>query len=179
MSTYYSVKYPLTITAVVIVLATGIVWYFVSRQQDNLSFNEPPPEVQTEHSVPPTRLRIPSLRIDADITSGSIRNGVWSVSETHISHLITSAYPGNDGNMIMYGHDKRSILGKLPRIAVGDGIIVEDEEGTEYRYSVTEIHTVPPDDTALIQPTEYPLLTIYTCTGFLNSKRFVVRALPD
>jgi sortase A len=179
MSTYYCVKYPLTITAAVIALFVGIAWYFVSRQEDTLSFSEPPPEVQTEHSTLPVRLLIPSLDIDVPITAGTIIDGMWSISDTHASHLVSSAYPGDDGNMILYGHDKRSILGKLPRITVGDGIIVEDTEGNEHRYNVTEIHTVSPNDTDLIQPTDSTVLTVYTCTGFLNSKRFVVRALPD
>jgi len=35
-----------------------------------------------------------------------------------------------------------------------------------------------PSDTTYLLPTKVEILTLYTCTGFLDSKKLIVRAMP-
>ena len=61
---------------------------------------------------------------------------------------------------------------------MGDSIILKTESNQEYSYSVSEILTVIPDQTEVLAPTDHEVLTLYTCTGLLDQKRLIVKALP-
>ena len=126
----------------------------------------------------PTRLYIPSLTLSLPVEESSITDGVWHISENGISHLTKSARPGQNGNIIMYGHNKNSILGTLPKISVGDIIQVISRDQTLHTYRVRETDTVSPDNLLYVNNTDIEVLTLYTCTGFFDSMRFVVRAIP-
>ena len=54
------------------------------------------------------RISIDSLGIDLPVYDTIIRDGVWQISPDGISHLRNSAVPRGDGNIIMYGHNKRA-----------------------------------------------------------------------
>jgi len=48
-----------------------------------------------------------------------------------------------------------------------------------FRYKVSDIKFVSPAQVEVIKPTANERLTLFTCSGFLDSKRLVVTALPD
>lgn len=125
----------------------------------------------------PTNIEIPRVRVNLSITPGLISDkGVWQISDTGASFLNSSAFPGANSNVVIYGHNKTNLLGPLRWIKPGDTIIIQTEDGKSWKYQVQETLTVSPDEISVVMPTEKEVLTVYTCTGFLDSQRFVVRA---
>lgn len=104
--------------------------------------------------------------------------GKWTVSETQASYLSSSGKPGETGNLILYGHNKRSILGNLRALKGGEIIELTLDDDTTKRYRVESLKQVDPRNTELLRPTDTEVLTLYTCSGFMDSQRFVVRATP-
>lgn len=111
------------------------------------------------------------------ITEASISQGVWQVSETGASHLSSSESPGKKGNIIIYAHNLTRLFGPIVNVKKGDLIMVRTKKAL-YTYVVEKTYTVSPDQIELLLPTKSEVLTLYTCTGFLDSKRFVIQARP-
>lgn len=112
------------------------------------------------------------------VTLGGYINGTWLVSSTHASYIGQSALPGTPGNIIIYAHNKPNLFGPLQKLKGSEEITLTTRDGITHRYRVTNISVVKTQDTRLLQPTRTETLTLYTCTGFLDSKRLVVRAEP-
>ncbi|MEX1112504.1 MAG: sortase [Candidatus Andersenbacteria bacterium] len=146
-----------------------------------LSFDQVPPVFAAQEereALPINQLVIPTLDIRLDITPGYIHGGVWSIAKNKVSHLVSSARPSESGNIVMYGHNKRSVLGGLTDIELGAVIELTDASGTLHSYRVEEMHIVTPGQLDLVLPTDQEVLTIFTCTGIFDQNRLVIRATP-
>ncbi len=161
------------------VLLTLAGWAYLGYRRTVLSFRGTPPAGTYAMTAPaPVRVDIPSAGIAVPVSQSRIVDGVWQVSETGASHLAVSANPGQAGNIIIYGHNYPAIFGNLPSVRRGDSVLVTAGDGRKTAYAVREAITVMPDDLSVVMPTDTETLTLYTCTGFLDSQRFVVRAVP-
>lgn len=116
--------------------------------------------------------------VDSDITDAVYTGSKWTVSADSASYLLQSARPGEGGNIIIYGHNTRPILGNIRALKGNETITLTTEDGTEHLYRVDSLTEVAPNQTQLLQPTDTEVLTIYTCSGIFDSQRFIVRALP-
>lgn len=127
----------------------------------------------------PARLVIEKEGIDLSIVPSEIKNGNWEVTTKGVSYWKDSPIPGEDGNSVFYGHNWTSLLGKLVYVKPGDKIRVVYEDGTakDFRVSITQV--VNPDQVGILAPSRDRRITIYTCTGFMDSKRFVAIAQPE
>jgi len=145
-----------------------------------LSFATPPAPhtLSSDQQQGPTRITIPSLAIVQPIVPGIISNNIWSISDNTANHLATSAQPGQGGNIIIYGHDDNDLFGPLKLAKKGQIITLTDHNEKEHRYQIETLATTHPTDVSWIQPTNRELLTVYTCTGFANSRRFIIQAQP-
>lgn len=112
------------------------------------------------------------------IVEGGKINGVWTISHKAANHVQTSAVPGSAGNSIIYGHNTDAIFGKLITIPIGTVITITTSDGNHHRYKISETYEVDPWQTELLQNAVTEVLTIYTCSGWFDSKRYVVRAVP-
>ncbi len=126
----------------------------------------------------PQTVYISRLGIRLNVYEGSIKGSKWEVSSKGITHLSGTPFPGEAGNSVFYGHNWTSLLGKLPDVIPGDLIEVEFDGGVNKSFVVNYIFEVSPNDSSIIEKTKNPQLTIYTCSGFLDTKRFVVVAFP-
>jgi LPXTG-site transpeptidase (sortase) family protein len=127
----------------------------------------------------PITISIPTIHLQQKITESGIIQGVWQTSDTNATHLNVSANPGQNGNIIIYGHNTYSIFGNLPQSHIGDPVILSaDNSDHPFRYIIKQIRTVLPTDLSVISPTSTEVLTIYTCTGWFDSQRFVITAYP-
>jgi sortase A len=131
----------------------------------------------------PTRLVIPSVGIDTQVEEvGIVRLGgepQWETSWRAAGHLITSALPGQPGNVVFAGHvsvaDPRNVavFAELDRVQPGD--VVEVHAGAAvYRYRVTEMLVVKPNEIWVLRSQPTPTITLITCTKDLRA-RLVVR----
>lgn len=124
----------------------------------------------------PVTVRIPSLSIDLPVHTATIEKGKWPASPTGIMHLSSSPIPGEWGNSILYGHNWQNLFGPMKKIQKGDLVEVELSSGETRMFEVVMTDTVTPDQTHILSQSEDARLTLYTCTGFLDRKRFVVTA---
>lgn len=145
-----------------------------------LSFNQVPEEVKTSVSEVdlPVEVIIPSIQIDLKVEPGQIKDGVWQISSSEATFLNTSTPPGEGGNTVIYGHNKKAIFGNLPYLSIGQKVSLKTQSGKIYNYEVTDKFFVGPDRVDLVSPTNHEELTIYTCWGLFDSQRAVIKAKP-
>jgi sortase A len=144
----------------------------------DLSFKKDIPKAVTEiKKEQPAWIDIPSLNINLPVGQTEINNGSWGFYEKGASHLKASANPGENGNIIIYAHNTSDRFGNILSIKPGEIIELSTASKT-YDYKVISIKVVNPDQIELLLPTQHEVLTIYTCTGFADSKRFVIQATP-
>jgi LPXTG-site transpeptidase (sortase) family protein len=147
-------------------------------QEVRLSFNTQPQEFIALKNPPPKSIRLPRFKITLDIALARITDGVWSIDEQRANYLVTSASPGNEGNIVIYGHNSNEVFGPLRWTDVGDEIVVTNSDEVEFKYIVAQIEEVSPDEINWLNPKDTETLTLYTCAGFLNTKRHLVIAYP-
>ena len=135
-------------------------------------------ESSATHAIYPTSIRIPSIGVKLPIIPSQFTNNQFQTTNDGVSYLASTPLPGTIGNSVMYGHNWPNLLGDLPKIKTGDLIVVE--QGNKItRFTVAFINVVSANETHVQQNTNDIRLTIYTCTGFFDSKRFVVKAIVD
>lgn len=171
-----------------LLIACGILLVVISLVHNILKFNALSIDRQTvaqyaasatpeDLSSVPAHIFIP-WNTDGDIAPGVYEDSSWTVSPDHVTYLMGSARPGAGGNVIIYGHNKRSILGNIRALKGGEIITLTTKDGSAHRYLVSGVSQVKPLDTSLLEPTDHEVLTLFTCSGPLDSLRYVVRAEP-
>lgn len=168
----------LAFTSGIIIFSFGL---YSKYRSSALSFNKLPTEekLNTEKGSVPIYLEIEKANISISVKPAKIIDGVWQVYEDSVSFLETSSSPGEGGNIVIYGHNKKEIFGNLTGYNLLDEtikIITEDKK--EHIYKIEDIKTVTPSEIEIVMPSDHEVLTLYTCTGFLDSKRLVIKAYP-
>ncbi|EKD65372.1 MAG: hypothetical protein ACD_50C00112G0016 [uncultured bacterium] len=134
-------------------------------------------EKKTNESVV-RNIIIPRLNIDLSITPSKIKNGYWEVSETTASHGEGSANPGEGGNVVVFAHAREGLFLGLRDVKQDDAVYVLTNDQW-YKYKVSETVDVYPSDITTVAPTDSEVLTLFTCSGFFDEKRLIVKAIPD
>jgi LPXTG-site transpeptidase (sortase) family protein len=158
-------------------ICTG--WYLLYRRTV-LSFAVTPTVSTTlaKRKELPKHIVIVSQKIDLNVVPATIQDGVWQVSRTDATYLSTSARPGEGGNVVIYGHNLTRIFGKLENMKNGDKISITTNDGSIHGYVVVKKFVVTPAQIEVVLPTDHEMLTLYTCTGLLDSRRLILQALP-
>ena len=141
-----------------------------------LSFASLPNTQRPATNSQPTLLTIPSLEITLPVTPGNVTGNRWPVSYTGLIYVDSTPTPGSVGNSVIYGHNWASLLGPLKHATQGLEIHVTSGDGSTRTFIVDTIQTVSPDQTSLLNQTADARLTLYTCTGFLDTRRLVLSA---
>ena len=131
----------------------------------------------TSVSTFPVEIKIPKAGIDLPIFGSAIVHGSWQTTTYGVSYLTTSPLPGEVGNSVMYGHNWRSLLGPMKVVKPGDEIDVILADRSIRKFIVYFVSVVTPDETHIYKNTTDNRLTLYTCTGLLDSRRLVVTAI--
>lgn len=130
-----------------------------------------------DHNTP-VAITIP-WRVDTLIEPAYyLETGTWTTSKTAASFWVESAQPGENGNIVLYAHNTRELFGNIRVLQGGEVVTIRTQDNTEYRYEVTEWYEVGPNETRFLEPSESELLTLFTCTGWADQQRFIVRARP-
>lgn len=113
--------------------------------------------------LPPTRLRIPKIGVDAPVVLADNDN---LPKFKGIGWYVGTGYPGFRGNVVLFGHlnGQYETFGRLDELRPGDEVIVEAMDLT-YVYVVTGSKVVPQDAVEVMAPTPDSRLTLITCTG--------------
>lgn len=80
--------------------------------------------------------------------------------------LETSARPGEVGVCVVYGHRNRRHLRALEKVEPGDEITVTAEDGSVFRYVVTQIDVADELSEITVPSVEEPTLLLVTCYPF-------------
>lgn len=138
-----------------------------------------PAEVAQVASVP-TRLRIPSIGVDANIQAvGQNTKGEMDIPKGENAYIDTGWYslgakPGEIGTAVIDGHlDTRSLIDPgvfrdLDELVVGDVVEVIDDNGTLFRFRVTGSKVLGADADAtevFASTTDKAHLNLITCSG--------------
>lgn len=160
-----------------IALLTPTITTYIHRNQ-----NQEPIRPDLSFSVvatgkPPIKIIIPQINIDVSVKPAQLINGYWETSEDSASFGLGSAPPGSVGNTVIFAHAREKLFLTLKDIKLKSKIyILTDTQW--YTYEVENIKEVWPNDTYVISPTKNRKLTIFTCSGFFDTKRLVVTANP-
>ncbi len=127
----------------------------------------------------PSSITIPKLELSLPIYPASRVGNEWETSSVGVSYLTSSPLPGDQGNSVMYGHNWPNLLKRLKEVAPGDKIVVNRSGSPGLSYTIHFVSVVTPDQSHIYSNTNDQRLTLYTCTGFLDSKRLVVTAILD
>lgn len=131
-----------------------------------------------EPSQPPSRIVIPKHSIDLSVVEAKVKNGFWETSETQASHGIGSANPSDRGNIVIFAHARNGLFGPIRNISLGTQVYILTKDHW-FTYVVDTVKLVAPDAVEVIRQTDKETLTLFTCSGFLDSKRLVVTAVPQ
>lgn len=157
---------------------SGLHFYFQNKSLSLARAQVSLTAIQERNQIPyPVQITVPR-KIASAIETMPLVNNKWGVSPTKTAFLQQSARPGEAGNIILYGHNRPSILGGLHQVHVNDVITVTTSDGSLHSYKVIKRAITSPAQVELLQPTTREVLTVYTCTGFLDSQRLIVQALP-
>jgi sortase A len=140
------------------------------------------PMVQSLESLPiPTpapdqaiRLQIPALGVDAPIVQGD----GWQQLKKGVGQNLASAYPGQNGNVILSAHNDvyGELFRYLDRLAPGDQVIIYTQQ-RQYVYVVDRTAIVEPTAVEVMAGTGSPTATLISCYPYLvNKQRIVVFA---
>jgi sortase A len=149
-------------------------------------------------AVPPDRLEIPSIQLDAPVVKAgekryTINKAVyiqWIVPDTFAAGWSPeSGYPGRPNNIVLFGHHNvnGAVFANLYKIVTGDQIIVHSQDKS-YVYTVASTRKVKERGVSLeqmmknsvwINPTPNEQLTLVTCwPPWQTTYRLIVIALP-
>jgi len=146
-------------------------------KKKTLSFSQLPElKAEVAEELSPSQVLIPSLGINLPVFPAKASGEIWEIFEEGASYLLGSGVPGQKGNVVIYGHNKNKLFGPIRWLGIGEEIKVINKKGEEFVYKIAEIKTVSPQMIEVLFPTEDATLTLYTCTGFLDSQRFIVVA---
>lgn len=126
------------------------------------------------YGQPMAKIQVPSINWTGIVLEGSELN----VLAGGPGHVVTSAYPGEDGNVVISNHNSFSLA--WGNVKVGDPIILQTDYGT-YTYRVTGFKIVEADDRVVTSlGNGQPTLTFTTCyplyAGALAHQRYAVFA---
>ncbi len=120
------------------------------------------------------RLSIPRLDTVLYVVEGTDANDL----KRGPGHLEGTVMPGSKGNCVIAGH-RDTHFRVLKNIEKGDEIVVQSHQGT-YRYRVSGISVVRPENTDSLQPSSRAVLNLVTCFPFeyvgSAPRRFIVHA---
>jgi len=135
-------------------------------------------ESTTNQKPFPVNIEIYSQNLYLPVNSVSVTNGNWEDTKNFVGYVLESPIPGTEGNSIFYAHNRPNLFGRLRYLKKADKVRVIFSNGIAKDFLVTRVFEVTKDQTHILTQTDTPTITLYTCSGFLDSKRLIVTAEP-
>lgn len=159
----------------------GLYVYRVESESTALaqSFSEEPVTVLglSSQYVPDVKypIHIRAGDISLPVRKASVVSGYWEVFEDSAAWGEGSGIPGEIGNIVIFAHAKEGLFLPLRTLTYGDIVTITTKEA-QYMYLVTDIKEVSPKDTSVIGTSTEEIVTLYTCSGYRDTKRLIVTA---
>lgn len=131
-------------------------------------------------NLPPERISIPDIAADWPVVLGTNDS---LPQFKGVGWLFGSAFPGNPGNMVLFGHQggPYGTFMRLHELQPGATFSVTTRD-RRYHYRVTRTYETTPDDVSALAPTPTATVTLITCSGpwietlQTNERRLIVVA---
>lgn len=161
----------------------GVLLVFVKppRETSSQTFESEPVSVsgfgeqEIDPKDLPERIILPSQKIDLQVKESKIINGYWEVFDDVAAWGEDSGIPGSVGNQVVFAHAREGLFLPLKEAKIGEKIYIFTKEKW-FVYEIKEIKEVFPNQKEVIEPTLDETLTLYTCSGFNDSKRLIIVA---
>lgn len=124
----------------------------------------------------PKTIVINAISVNLPIIPASRSNGKFETTKNGVTYLTDSVLPSQTGNSVFYGHNWPNLLGSLKNAKRGDTIELKYSNGEVKIFTVDLITESPAKYAKVSLASDQKVLTIYTCSGFLDSKRIIVTA---
>ena len=126
--------------------------------------------------VPPARIRIPQLGVDAEVVDTGVDSGDYTLEVPPTGEVVAwyrhGPSPGDPGSSVLAGHvdynGQRGVFFELRLLEPGATFEVEDEEGTTRSFRVVDRRQVPKEDLPkanVLKTGGPPTLVLVTCGG--------------
>lgn len=144
----------------------------------------PSAPVNTPTATPsnqPNHVVIPAMLLDQPVIEGT---NVYRALDQGIWRWPGGSTPDKGGNTVLVGHrftytKPKGVFYFLDKLHEGDSVGVVWDSKT-YIYKVTGSRVVQPNQTSILNPTDEPTLTMYTCTPlWLPKDRLVITAVLE
>jgi len=156
----------LTIIGITLI-ATSLYMYYQKEAVSPVTIGQILPEAaSTQHLEETPVLRIRDASIFANIYKAETINGEWKTDARGVSM----------DNNVIYGHNWKSILGNLMTVKPGMIVEIVNPDSSVQKYKIATTQEIEPNKTEVVNNNPQSTLVIYTCSGTLDSKRFVVLA---
>jgi LPXTG-site transpeptidase (sortase) family protein len=116
------------------------------------------------------KLIIPSQDFNREVYQGEKLGSQWLIGHQEV--LKTDF----GGNTVYYGHNSTEIFGNLGQLAVGDQIVVAEENQMQF-YQVNEIARVASTYIETLENSQLNTITLLTCDNWDENLRLVVKAV--
>lgn len=168
----------LFLLGIFLILSPGIFSRIQAQKVSKLPSQPIRPDETLSQSLtdnPPIRIIIPSAAIDLPVKVSHLISGVWELSDDTASFGEGSSSPDEPGNTVIFAHARPGLFLPLKEVKLKDYIYVMTK-ASWHQYEVSDIREVSPSDTYVVRQTMEKRVTLFTCSGFFDSKRLVVVA---
>jgi LPXTG-site transpeptidase (sortase) family protein len=125
----------------------------------------------------PTRIVIPSLGIDIQITDGIYytKSQTWTLTNDKAQYAVMTSQPNNQsGNTFIYGHNRPQVFSRLSKLGVGQIVQVYTTGNHVFTYRYRSYYETNPNDDTLFTYQGPPILTLQTCSGIWYQNRYLM-----
>jgi sortase A len=154
--------------------------YIEAERETQPTPEEPEPEPEPEpaapqwEKLPPTLLEIPAIDLSVQLEAVEDMGAFARKLSQMPSYYPQSSMPGEVGNVLIAGHrgGPAGYFGKLKNLQPGAQIILH-APGISYYYEVEKVFKVKPTAVEVLDPLDYPAITLTTC--YSSTRRLIVR----
>ena len=135
-----------------------------------------PVSIQSQNPAPKSVQILNKTKL-IPVKKGVYQDGKWELSEISALYLTSSGIPEKPGNIVIYGHNTENIFADLKKAKIGDNLQIETTSGKKLTFKVDTIKSVLPNAVEILKQGPDQRITLYTCTGLLDSMRLVVSGI--
>lgn len=140
---------------------------------DQAITTQTPPRPTAKQGKPVT-LTIPDLAISNPVIDGTYDHATrqWTLTDDKVQFATATQPPNDDSGLtFMYGHNRREVFTRLPRIKPGTLAYITTDNGYVFTYRFTSSAVTQEYDTSIFSYSGKPVLVLQTCVGLFYENR--------
>lgn len=129
----------------------------------------------------PIRMFLPSVDMGLDIADATIdvSTNAWPLSDTTAQYAnFTPGLGSARGTMLLYGHNSWPVLRRANDLQLGDELILIDNNNQQWRFKLTNVTNVTPEQVGFIYEETPFRVVIFTCNGWGDQYRRLMYFTP-